>query len=151
MTDLKSQRRLAAQILNVGETRVWIDPERVYDVELAITKQEIRRLIDEGAIKRRPKKGVSRARARMAHKQKKKGRGGGPGSKTGSSHAKTSKKEEWMGKVRSLRRRLRELKNNKKITTGTYRETYKKTGSGRFDSIADMERYLKKNELWRKR
>ncbi|MCK4435394.1 50S ribosomal protein L19e, partial [Candidatus Bathyarchaeota archaeon] len=27
--DLKSQRRLAAEILKIGENRVWIDPERI--------------------------------------------------------------------------------------------------------------------------
>ncbi|MFW6117706.1 MAG: 50S ribosomal protein L19e [Thermoproteota archaeon] len=151
MTDLKSQRRLAAQLLKVGETRVWIDPDRIYDVELAITQQEIRNLIDEGAIKKRPKKGVSRVRAQAAHNQRKKGRGRGPGTKTGSSQAKISKKEAWMNKIRSLRKRLRELKNNRTITTSVYRETYKMASSGRFESIADMERHLKKHELWRKR
>ncbi|MGB9684737.1 MAG: 50S ribosomal protein L19e, partial [Candidatus Bathyarchaeales archaeon] len=32
MTSLKSQRRLAAQILKIGQERVWIDPNRVDDV-----------------------------------------------------------------------------------------------------------------------
>ncbi|UCF59603.1 MAG: 50S ribosomal protein L19e, partial [Candidatus Bathyarchaeota archaeon] len=44
---LKSQRRLAAELLNVGEGRVWIDPDRIEDVEAAITREEIRRLIHE--------------------------------------------------------------------------------------------------------
>ena len=34
---LKSQRRLAAEILKAGENRIWIDPERIVDVEIAIT------------------------------------------------------------------------------------------------------------------
>ncbi|MBS7635617.1 50S ribosomal protein L19e, partial [Candidatus Bathyarchaeota archaeon] len=35
---LRSQRRMAAEILGVGEERVWINPERMEDVEAAITR-----------------------------------------------------------------------------------------------------------------
>ena len=150
MTGLTSQRRLAAQILKVGQNRVWIDPERIDDVEVAITREEIRKLIHEGVVKQLPEKGVSRARARILHEKKKKGRRRGPGSRTSSSHAKISKKEAWMNKIRPLRKRLRELKTNRTITLNTYRKIYKMASSGRFESIADMERYLKAHELWRK-
>ncbi|MGD2065814.1 MAG: 50S ribosomal protein L19e, partial [Candidatus Bathyarchaeota archaeon] len=44
---LKSQRRLAAEIMKVGENRVWIDPERIDYVEAAITREEIKKLIHE--------------------------------------------------------------------------------------------------------
>ena len=151
MTGLKSQRRLASQILKVGQNRVWIDSERIDDVEVAITRDEIRKLIHEGVIKSLPEKGVSRARARILHEKKKKGRRRGPGSRSGASHAKISKKEAWMNKIRALRKRLRELKTSRIITENTYRKLYKMASSGRFESIADMERYLKAHELWRKR
>lgn len=151
MTGLKSQRRLAAQILKVGQNRVWIDPERTDDAETAITREEIRKLIHEGIIKTLPEKGVSRARARIIHAKKKKGRRSGPGSKTGSSHSKISKKEAWMSKIRALRKKLHELKTNRIITESTYRKTYKMASSGRFSSVSDLERYLKTHELWRKR
>lgn len=150
MAGLKSQRRLAAQILKVGENRVWINPERIDDVEVAITREEIRKLIHEEVIKTLPEKGVSRARARILHEKKKKGRRRGPGSRSSSSYAKMSKKEAWMSKIRPLRKRLRELKTNRTITENTYRKLYKMASSGRFESIADMERYLKAHELWRK-
>lgn len=150
MTDLKSQRRLAALILKVGRNRVWIDAERIDDVEVAITREEIRKLIHEGVVKRLPEKGVSRARARILHEKKKKGRRRGPGSRTSSSHAKISKKEAWMTKIRALRKKLRELKTNRIITENTYRKMYKMASSGRFGSIADLKRYLKAQELWRK-
>jgi len=151
VTGLKSQRRLAAQILKVGQNRVWIDSERIDDVEVAITRDEIRKLIHEGVIKSLPEKGVSRARARILHEKKKKGRRRGPGSRSGASHAKISRKEAWMNKIRALRKRLRELKTSRIITENTYRKLYKMASSGRFESIADMERYLKAHELWRKR
>lgn len=151
MTNLSSQRRLAAEILNVGQNRVWIDPERVSDVEGAITRQEIKKLIHEKVIVPSPVKGVSRSRAKIIREKKRKGRRQGPGSITGASRAKITKKEAWMLKIRSLRRKLRELKANRTITEETYTEYYRMAGSGRFQSIAELERNLKAQELWRKR
>lgn len=151
MTNLRSQRRLAAQILKVGQDRVWIDPNRIEDVEAAITREEIRKLIHEGVIKPLKEKGVSRARARMVHEKKKKGLRKGPVSKSGAAKAKVSKKEAWMNRIRALRKRLRELKAQKIITESTYRKLYVMAKSGRFTSVADMERYIKAHDLWRKR
>lgn len=151
MTDLKNQRRLASQVLKIGQNRVWIDPERTEDAEVAMTREEIRKLIHEGAIKSRPEVGVSRGRARVLHAKKKRGRRSGPGSKGGSSHAKISRKEAWMGKIRALRKRLRELRTRKIVTSDTYRQIYVMASSGRFESVAEMDRYIKSHELWRKR
>jgi large subunit ribosomal protein L19e len=151
MTKLTSQRRLAAQILKIGQNRVWIDPGRNEDVETAMTRSEIRRLVHEGVIKSFPATGISRGRARVLHEKKKKGRRSGPGSRTGTPHARVSKKEAWMGKIRALRKRLKQLKTKKIIPEDSYQNLYRMAGSGRFESIADLERYLKAHELWRKR
>jgi large subunit ribosomal protein L19e len=151
VTNLKSQRRLAAQIMKVGQNRVWINPEKIDEAETAITREEIRKLIHEGAMKALPEKGVSRARARILHEKKKKGLRSGPGSRTGAAHARISKKEAWMSKIRALRKRLRTLKGKKVIAESSYRELYRMARSGRFESIGDLERYLKAHELWRKR
>lgn len=151
MTDLKSQRRLAAQILKIGQNRVWINPERIEDAEGAITREEVRKLVHEGTIKSKPEKGISRGRGRILHLKKKKGRRSGMGSRTGSPHARISKKEAWMSKIRVLRKRLRLLKAKKIIPEGEYGKLYRMAGSGRFESNADLERYLKAHELWRKR
>jgi large subunit ribosomal protein L19e len=151
MTNLKSQRRLAAQILKVGQNRVWIDPERMDDVEGAITREEVKKLIHENVIVSLPEKGVSRSRAKVVREKKRIGRRKGAGSRTGSGHAKISKKEAWMRKIRSLRKRLRELKASRIITESTYRKLYAIAGSGKFESVAELERYLRAHDLWRKR
>ena len=39
--NLTTQRRLAASILKVGLNRVWIDPERLEEVSLAITSKAV--------------------------------------------------------------------------------------------------------------
>ncbi len=151
MTNLNSQRRLAAQILKVGLNRVWINPEQIDDVEVAITREEIKKLIHEKIIVSLPRKGVSRSRAKAVREKKRLGRRKGAGSRTGSGRAKTSKKEAWMSRIRSLRKRLRELKSCRVITENTYRKLYGIAGSGKFESVAELERYLKAHDLWRKR
>jgi large subunit ribosomal protein L19e len=121
------------------------------DVEGAITREEVKKLIHEKVIVSLPEKGVSRSRAKTIQGKKREGRRKGSGSKTGAGHAKISKKEAWMTKIRSLRKRLRELKTSRVITETTYSQLYRMAGSGRFESVADLERYLRAHDLWRKR
>ena len=80
---LSTQKRLASRVLKVGRSRVWIDPEFQDEVSLAITKDDIRRLVDERAIQKKQKQGVSRGRARHVMRQKRKGQRKGPGHKKG--------------------------------------------------------------------
>ena len=151
MTNLTSQRRLASRILKVGKNRVWIDPQKIEDVESAITREEVRKLVHEKIISAAPIQGVSRGRAKIIKEKKRRGRRKGPGSRSGTPRAVVTKKEAWMIKIRSLRKRLRALKANRTVTEAQYRELYMIAGSGRFVSIADMERYAKAHDMWRKR
>ena len=148
---LKSQRRLAAEIMKVGETRVWIDPERIDYVEAAITREEIRKLIHEKVVKRLPATGVSRSRARLLAQKRKKGLRRGPGGKSGPARSKVSKKEVWMNRIRPIRRKLRDLKDTRAISESTYRKLYDMSESGVFESKADLERYINAKDMWRRR
>ena len=148
---LKSQRRLAAEIMKIGENRVWIDPERIDYVEAAITREEIKKLIHEKVVKSLPEKGISRARARVFAEKRKKGLRRGPGGKSGPARSKITKKQAWMSRIRPVRRRLRELKDSRAITESVYRKMYDMSESGVFESKADLERYLRTHNLWRKR
>jgi large subunit ribosomal protein L19e len=148
---LKSQRRLAAEILKVGESRVWIDPDRIDYVEAAITREEIRKLIHEKVVKPLPEKGVSRARARVFAQKRKKGLRRGPGGKSGPATSKISKKQAWMNRIRPIRKRLTELKETRAINGSAYRKLYDMSESGIFESKADLERYIRTHDLWRRR
>jgi len=148
---LDSQHRLAAKILKVGLSRVKIDPERAEDVELAITREEIKRLIHEGAIRVIPKKGISRSRKRAFNYQKKKGRHRGPGRRGGSLYARISRKELWMRKIRALRKELQRLKQKRLVAKKTYVRLYRLASSGVFESVSDMHRYIETKGLWRRR
>ncbi len=142
---------MAAEILGVGEERVWINPERMEDVEAAITREDIRRLIHEGVIRKSKEKGISRARASIIHKKKRRGKRRGVGSRSGSRKTRTDSNRLWVEKIRALRGRLRELKENRAISTRVYRQLYLKAKSGVFESIADLHRYIEVHGLRRRR
>lgn len=148
---LKSQRRLAADILKIGENRVWIDPERIDYVEAAITREEIKKLIHEKVVQSLPEKGISRARARVLNAKRKKGLRRGPGGKSGPARSKITKKQAWINTIRPVRRKLRELKDSRAITESVYRKMYDMSESGAFQSKAELERYLRTHSLWRRR
>lgn len=147
---LRSQKRLAASILDVGVNRIWIDPERVEEVEAAITREEVKRLIDRGIIRAAPPKGQSRGRTRILKAKRRRGRRRGPGSRKGSKYAIVSRKRRWMNRIRALRRRLRLLRERRIITISTYRMLYRKAKGGMLKSCADLERYIEEHKLRRR-
>ncbi|HDI01751.1 MAG TPA: 50S ribosomal protein L19e [Candidatus Bathyarchaeota archaeon] len=148
--NLRSKRRMAAELLGVGETRIWIDPEYLDVVADAMTKDEIRRLIHEGIIRVKPEKGVSRARARRIRAQKRKGRRRGPGSRSGARHAIIPRKRLWIMRIRAIRKRLRYLRDRRAITVSVYRRLYRMAKGGAFKSVADLERFITAHGLWRR-
>ncbi len=135
MTDLSSQKRMAADVLGVGESRVWIDPDRTEDVDGAITKQDIRNLVESGAIQKKAKQGVGSSG----------GSGDGPGSRKGRSGARKSEKEEWTESIRALRSRLKELRDEGDISSSEYRELYDMASGGFFRNTKHMDLYIEKN------
>lgn len=147
---LRGQRRLAASILGVGVNRVWIDPERAEEVEAAITREEIKRLIDRGIISVTPLRGQSKGRTRIMRAKKRRGRRRGPGRRKGSKYAIVSRKRRWINRIRALRRRLRLLRERRIITVNTYRMLYRKAKGGMFKSCADLERYIEEHKLRRR-
>jgi large subunit ribosomal protein L19e len=56
-----------------------------------------------------------------------------------------------MNRIRPIRRRLRELKDSRAITERVYRKLYDMSESGVFESKADLERYIKAHDMWRRR
>jgi len=148
---LTNQKRLAADIMKIGKSRVWINPERVEDVEEVITRAEIRGLINDGVIQALPQKGISRGRARIRHLQKKKGRRRGHGSRSGGKTSLLSKKKRWAIKIRAIRKRLKVLVDSRVIQRSTYRRLYLLSKGGVFDNVRQVEQYIEANQLARRR
>ncbi|MDY6789345.1 MAG: 50S ribosomal protein L19e [Candidatus Nanohaloarchaea archaeon] len=143
--DLKTQKKMASDVLGVGENRVWIDPGRQDEIEGAITKEDIRSLIESGAIQKKDKEGNSRGRAREKDEQKKKGRHKGHGSRKGSKKSRKKDKDEWKEKIRALRERLKEMRDSGELDPGSYRKLYDMAKGGFFRSKKHMEIYIDKN------
>jgi large subunit ribosomal protein L19e len=145
MTDLKAQKRLAADVLDVGKNRVKLDPERQGEIADAITRDDVRELIDEGAIRVEPKSGNSRGRARERAKKRSYGHQKGQGTRKGKAGGRRNEKEEWRSKIRAQRRRLRKYRQNDELSPAEYRQLYRMAGGGEFDSVADVERHVRAN------
>ena len=142
MTDLKAQKRLAADVLDVGKSKLWFDPDRQGDIAEAITREDIRELVDEGVIRAEPKEGNSRSQARERQKKRAYGHQSGPGSRKGRSGGRQGEKEEWQSRIRAQRDHLRDLRDDGELDRSQYRDLYDKAGGGEFDSVGDLERYI---------
>jgi large subunit ribosomal protein L19e len=142
MADLSNQRRLAAKVLKVGLGRVWLDPDASAEIATAITREDIRNLVAEGKIRRKQAKGVSRARARIRDAKRAYGHRKGPGSRKGAKGARSPRKQEWIRKIRALRRRLRELRDEGVIDSSLHYRLYRKAKGGEYRSIAHLEAHI---------
>ena len=145
MSDLTAQRRLAADILDVGKNRIWLDPGRQEDLADAITREDVRDLIDEGAIRAEDAKSNSRGRARERAAKRAYGHKKGAGSRKGKAGGRQNKKEAWQSKIRAQRSTLKQLREDGDIDRSTYRDVYDMASGGEFDSVADLERYIENN------
>jgi large subunit ribosomal protein L19e len=142
MSDLASQKRIVAAILKCGVHRVWFDPERLSDIENAISREDLRGLVVDGAIKARQKKGVSRGRAREKIAKRSYGHCRGPGRRKGAAGARHPGKRSWIQKIRAIRKALAALREAGTIDPHTYRVLYRKAAGGQFRSVAHMKAQL---------
>ncbi|MGQ9721211.1 MAG: 50S ribosomal protein L19e [Candidatus Jordarchaeum sp.] len=148
--NLRTQRKMAAKILKVGENKVWVDPENVDNVSMAIRKEDIRALIKNKAIRAKDTVGASRGRARRLAKKKRKGQRRGEGKLRGKKYSRISRKELWMKKIRPIRKLLKELRARRAITPTVHRKLYLMTKGGAFRNVAHVKSYIKEQKLARR-
>ncbi|MEM0378776.1 MAG: 50S ribosomal protein L19e [Thermosphaera sp.] len=147
MSDLSLQKRLAAEVLGVGVSRIRIDPARADDVSAAITREDIRKLIKEGAIWVEPVHGIAGVSSKVRRVQRSKGRRRGHGKRKGVKTARLEEKEAWMARIRKMRRFLRYLRDKNMIDKRTYRRLYRLAKGGAFKSLASLKLYLRENKI----
>ncbi|MEM0371028.1 MAG: 50S ribosomal protein L19e [Ignisphaera sp.] len=145
--DLSYQRRLAAEILGVGESRIAFNMEQIDKVVNATTKDDIRRLIKDGIIYIELPRRNSRGRWKIFHEARKEGRHRGAGRRKGKAGARTDHKYKWVYRIRKIRAFLKWLRNNNIIDRRTYRILYRKAKGGTFDSLSSLKRYMKDHGL----
>jgi len=134
MVSLKLQKRLAASVLSCGKRKVWLDPNEINEIHNANSRQNIRKLIKDGYIIKKPNVIHSRARINKRKEAKRKGRHRGFGKRRGTREARFPSKIMWIRRQRVLRRLLKKYRLAGKIDKHLYHDLYMKAKGNVFKS-----------------
>src|SRR3989344_9490039 len=138
---------MARSLFKVGYKRIKFDSEKLSEIKEAITKKDIKGLVNKNIIKILAKRGISRARARKILLQKRKGRRKGIGSRKGTANARLNSKRDWINKIRVLRRFIKNLKDKSLINNKDYKELYLKAKGGFFRSERHLKTYINERSI----
>lgn len=113
---IKFTKRVASQILGRGENALRMRPESMEEIRKAITRDDVRKLIQSGAVTAIKPKWELHKPAKQ--EKRKRGRGKRRGS------AKARRGRVWEKKVRSQRLLIKRLKYMKKVDNATFKRYY---------------------------
>lgn len=147
MTDVTPQRLLSARLLKCGVHRLWMNPDQLSDISLALTASDIKKLISDGTIKKKQKLGTSRGRTRLRNEKKKRNQMNGHGNRKGPKNAGNPRKDQWMNRIRPQRRFLKALRDKGMLEKNDYRKVYKKAKGGQYRSVAYLKTQLEEGNL----
>ena len=129
--NLLSKKKLAAKTLNIGIGRIYLDENRREEIKEAITRQDIKDLVESGAISikeiKGQKKNVKRNNRRRAGKRKIK---------------VNTRKQDYVKITRKLRSYVNELKKQGLIDNEKYKEIRKNIRNKLFKSKRQLKESL---------
>lgn len=137
------QKKLAAKILKVGRSKVWLDPANMKEIKSAITRIDVKKLIKKKYIKVLPEKipmpkGIGRKKRTE-------------GKRKGKKFSVVTEKRRWISTVRPLRKMLKELKIKNEIGNETYKKMRALVKGGMFRSRSHLRIYLEQHGFLKKK
>ncbi len=119
---IKFVKRAASEMLERGIDAIRIKESALDEARRALTKDDVRKLINEGKVYAIPEKHNKSLHGKILKMKREKGRKRGPGKRRGTAKARAGR--VWEKKVRSQRLLLKKLKEMKKIDTKTFNRFY---------------------------
>ncbi len=125
---LEGKKQLVERTFGVGKSRILFNQKRLAEVKEAITKQDIRDLVADGAII------IKEISGTLARKKRKTRR------RAGSIKVKVRRsKKDYISLTRKLRRYLSDLKEKSKISQSDFENLRKQIRASEFRSLTHMK------------
>ncbi|MFH0832051.1 MAG: 50S ribosomal protein L19e [archaeon] len=124
---LDKKKQLAANVLGVGNERVWFNPARLDEIKEAITRQDIKDLKNDGAIK------IKQITGRKRNVKRKLRRGPGKKKKV------VRDKMEYVLKIRKMRAYIKRLRQAGKLDSVEYNKLRRHAKSGVFTDLRHLK------------